>query len=404
VRISSISKNIRQMAAVAKDLATGRYPRFVYRRSLGTEEIAVFGFHGVEPESFEALLQFLASNGYRSLKAGEICAIMGGHQEPPRTTSVALTFDDGMGSVWAVAFPLLKKYGLTATVFLISEWIREADEYLPNLEDVWDKRATLESVQGRDSGPRPMLTWREARRMHGSGVIDFQSHTATHSLISVGPEILAFVSPELLSHYQPFEFFQTHTRESRPRFEPPALGTPLYRSDSRMSAAPRCLVDDSVAEACARHVEEHGGEGFFGHRAWQAELRAVAADATRGNSHVRYENQRDQRSAILGELTSSRRTIETRLDRGGVEHLCYPWGVGSDIAVAASKEAGYRTNFWGGLDGRFVNRPGDDPYRISRMGEDFAWILPGEGRRSLARLLIKKLRRRAVEGSPYLTH
>ena len=37
--------------------------------------------------------------------------------------SVALTFDDGIESVYTVAFPLLAKYDVPATVFVVSSWI-----------------------------------------------------------------------------------------------------------------------------------------------------------------------------------------------------------------------------------------------------------------------------------------
>lgn len=40
-----------------------------------------------------------------------------------KENSIALTFDDGYASVYDLAFPLLKRHGLTATVYLLTDWI-----------------------------------------------------------------------------------------------------------------------------------------------------------------------------------------------------------------------------------------------------------------------------------------
>jgi len=68
--------------------------------------------------------------------------------------AVVITFDDGYESNYTLAYPILKRYNMPATIFLIAGNVRP-------------------SVPGEPS----MLTWEEMREMELSGLIDVQAHT-----------------------------------------------------------------------------------------------------------------------------------------------------------------------------------------------------------------------------------
>ena len=113
---------------------------------------------------------------------------------PPNLSS--LTFDDGLKHVWTVAFPLLKKYGLKATCFLITGCIAENDHRVrPTLEEYWKGEATLKDVLCMAPTEEALATWNEIKIMHESGVIDFQSHTMYHSLVFTSDKVFDFVHP-----------------------------------------------------------------------------------------------------------------------------------------------------------------------------------------------------------------
>ena len=88
----------------------------------------VLTFHAIDdrrsvisfpPRVFEHGLALLQDRGYRTLSLVELAdCIRRGASLPKR--SFVITFDDGYRSVYQQAFPVLQKYGMTATVFLWS--------------------------------------------------------------------------------------------------------------------------------------------------------------------------------------------------------------------------------------------------------------------------------------------
>ena len=75
----------------------------------------------VDPADFEAQLKYLAENGYATISLYELHAYLNsGRPLPPKP--VVLTFDDGYMDNYTEAFPLLKKYKMTGTFFVVSEF------------------------------------------------------------------------------------------------------------------------------------------------------------------------------------------------------------------------------------------------------------------------------------------
>lgn len=124
------------------------YPPFVYSSKPIRNYIPVFISHKVTEDEFEEKLIFLKENNYKTVTADKL-------NFPPQGPTICLTFDDGHRSVYEVAFPLLKRYGFCATVFIVPTYIDK-----PN----W-------------------LTWEQIDEMNRSGIIDFQSHTLEHKRI-----------------------------------------------------------------------------------------------------------------------------------------------------------------------------------------------------------------------------
>ncbi|HEV2034890.1 MAG TPA: polysaccharide deacetylase family protein [Candidatus Dormibacteraeota bacterium] len=128
--------------------------------------------------NFESHLRWLAANGFSSVPlsvAGSACDA--GITEALPARSVVITFDDGYSDNYDFAWPLLKRYGFTATIFLVSDAVGGYNHF----------------DAGLPGDPIPMLRWDQVREMHAAG-IEFGSHTCSHpdSLIRLDDERLRY--------------------------------------------------------------------------------------------------------------------------------------------------------------------------------------------------------------------
>jgi hypothetical protein len=387
---------------ILDSLLLRRAPEFVYRRSARPlrDEIPVFTFHTVVPEVFEAQCQFLARNGYRTLSAEEFHHRLTG-QETNTEPAVLLTFDDGLKHVWSVAFPLLQKYGLQATCFLIPGCIPDEDDGVRStLEDVWRGSAEEADVVAIRPDEPAVATWSEIRRMHESGGVDFHSHTMYHALVPASDRIVDFVGPE----YDPYFYGNVHvplyTRAGEDvTSRDPLPGLPIFYAEPRMQAARRFYPDEDLIEECTALASRSEPEVFFGRPDWRRQLqRVVERYASRMGSLGRFETPAERDRAVREELAASRHEIERRLPEGRVNHLCYPWYDAAAFAVTASREVGYDLNYFGLRRGRPTNRPGQDPFGVVRVEEIFLERLPGVGRKTLPDLFRQMLAMRSLPG------
>lgn len=71
----------------------------------------------VNPADFRAQMQYLDENGYHAVTLNQVVAHWNQGQPLP-SRPVVLTFDDGYPSVYSQAFPILKDFAFTATLFI----------------------------------------------------------------------------------------------------------------------------------------------------------------------------------------------------------------------------------------------------------------------------------------------
>jgi peptidoglycan/xylan/chitin deacetylase (PgdA/CDA1 family) len=137
------------------------------------------------PEDFENHLRVLSEKGVQPLFLNEAVEYLRGEKGLSRP-AVALTFDDGHLDNWVYAFPLLKKYRVKATIFVITSWMTEGEK-----RNHWQGEDGVHSLPAipthKESKKRAAsgdfsvgLRWEEAQAMEASGFVDIQSHTHWH--------------------------------------------------------------------------------------------------------------------------------------------------------------------------------------------------------------------------------
>ncbi len=386
--LASLGRRALDAWEVPRDLLLGRYPAFVTGGALEPGEIPVFVFHDAEPESFGRALAHLARNRYETLSIDEYLDILRGRAKaPPR--AVLLTFDDGRGSVWSVAAPLLRRHGMRAACFLVPGRV-PTHAPGPTWDDVEAGRAARDTVLSREAQGFPLLSWEEIDGLVQSGTFTFDSHTLSHARVHTGPHLAGFVTPRSRLGYDAFDLPLVRAGDRDLLGAEVPLGTPIFRSAPRTSDARRFFEDEAVRSACVARVEQEGAERFFERADWSARLeRAFAGTRVSG----RLETKGEQAAHIRHELVDARRLIEQRTGRPTL-HLCYPWHAAGELARRLAAEAGYESAFCGKVAGVPITRPGGDLHRIARLGEDWVELLPGEGRASLAQVLRRKWSRR----------
>ena len=387
--IRRLARHAREAFEVPRDLLLGRYPDFVTGGSLPRGHVPVFVFHSVEPDGFARKLQYLADNGYVTLSGEEYFQILMGTRTPP-DRAVLLSFDDGRGSLWSVAYPLMRRRGMKGIVFLVPARVPTRAGLPPTWDDAKDASTSAEAVLCREKKGGAFLSWDEIAALSRSGLFEFHSHTLSHARIHIGPQLAGFLTPEARQGYDAMDVPLLHdgTRDLFAGDAP--LGSPLLRSAPRTSEALRYYEDPGVGRACVELVSSEGGPGFFYRKDWRRRLRRLLdGKAITG----RYETPAEREQAIRRELAEARDRIAERTGQP-VLHLCFPWHVSGPTARRLGREVGYLTSFCGKIPGVPITLPGGDPHAVARIGEDYLELLPGQGRLDLASVLRRKWARR----------
>lgn len=116
----------------------------------------------INPYVFENQLRTLYDDGYHTYFVKDVPDILA-DKIVPAEKSVILTFDDGYEDFYYDVFPLLKRYQMKATIFVINDFI----------------------------GRKGFLNESEIKEVIGSGLVELGSHTLDHLYLKLVPKTIA---------------------------------------------------------------------------------------------------------------------------------------------------------------------------------------------------------------------
>lgn len=154
------------LAALYSFWLTPKYtvPILMYH-SIGYEKDSFY----VNPENFTKQMEYIKKNGYEVMTLDELVKAIR-DKKPFKKNKVVITFDDGYRDNFQYAYPVLKRLGFSATIFLVTDFI-----------------SGTFAVTGKG-----FLSWDEVMTMSKERV-SFGGHTKTHLYLgSIKDEKAAF--------------------------------------------------------------------------------------------------------------------------------------------------------------------------------------------------------------------
>ncbi len=106
----------------------------------------------VRPIDFAKQLQYFKEQGYQTINDRDLTLYFEGKEKLPQKP-LMITIDDGYESNYDSAYPILKKFGMKATIFVIVNYV------------------------GKTPGFSKHFGWKQAKEMYDSGLIDIEDHT-----------------------------------------------------------------------------------------------------------------------------------------------------------------------------------------------------------------------------------
>ena len=107
------------------------------------------------PQSFEENIKVLLENGYTIISFQELDDANNGKAELPKKP-ILISMDDGYYSNYEYIFPILKKYNVKASIFIVTDKI------------------------GKEIDGKKYLSWEECIEMQNSGLVEIFGHSKRH--------------------------------------------------------------------------------------------------------------------------------------------------------------------------------------------------------------------------------
>lgn len=305
---------------------------------------------------FELHLKYLKYHSYHTLFLDE-------YLNTPRDTKgnyVVLTFDDGYLDNYIYVYPLLKKYGFKATIFVNPAFVDPGGTVRATLEDYWTGKKSYKEIDKWG-----FLSWEEMRIMQNSGFVDIQSHTLTHTKYFVSDKLTGFHFPgrdclypiiDLYPEQAPFYIDNNKFEKLIP------YGYPFFKEVSSVIAKRVKINSQFIAEVTKAFTDFNFSTTYNFNEMKQKILPIYNAYKVQNQIITSVETQEEYEKRLINELKISKFLIEKKLGKP-VHFLCWPHGDNNEFTQKKALELGYKATTLGKWNSNDIGKD-----RIVRIG------------------------------------
>jgi hypothetical protein len=317
-----------------------------------------YGFLLQSVDQFEACMRYLVQKGFTTITLQELYDHLKSNTPLPHK-SIVLTFDDGYLDNWVYVYPILKKYRLKGTIFVVPDFVDPTDGCRPNLDDAAAKRASTKELKWWG-----YLSWAEMKKMEADGVMDIQSHTLSHTWYFSSDKLVDFHHPNDSYPWLAWNEFPERKYKwvEEPQEELVGYGAPIYEY-GRSLGIKRYFDDRGLRDHLVEFVSVKGGKTFFTLPNWRKLLgEQVNSYKKTFPDTGRYETDEEYQQRLRSEIIESKRILEANLEKQ-VNFLCWPGGAHTPEAYTLAMNSGYLATTKGDKENAF----GNDPTRFHRI-------------------------------------
>lgn len=133
----------------------------------------------ITPDVFECQMKYLQKNGYATLTIDKLIDYINGEFQLTQK-AVVITFDDGWLDNYIYAFPVLEKYKIHASIFIVADRTEKASENSAQSPSSVPNHKESKSLIKKGEEQKVALNWRLIKKIADTGLVDFYSHTMSH--------------------------------------------------------------------------------------------------------------------------------------------------------------------------------------------------------------------------------
>ena len=274
----------------------------------------------VSVNNFESYLLILKKKGYTTVSLSDVKSHMEGRKKLEKNV-ICLTFDDGYLDNWVYAYPLLKQFGFSGTIFVATDFINYSEKRRYNLIDVQNEKIKYDQLKYKGYlSPDELLFMEEEK------IFQIESHTMTHTWLYKDDTVETFIDDKnsalVWKYWNLYPELKGTWFEGFHRTKKLLLGHPHFAFSRAHLVEKAFFPNTAIDKRMNRFLQNNEGQANAEEKTFNPRIRDYYVKISKNNSgHL--ENEREAELRIKMELLGSKNILENILHKN-VKYLCWP--------------------------------------------------------------------------------